>query len=67
MRVVVEQSVDVALLLCRRALFLEKGQVRYQGPTADLLDHHEIVRAVFLGGAAAAPPRPAARGGASRP
>jgi len=52
--VVVEQSVDVALLLCRRAVFLEKGQVRYQGPTAELLDHPEIVRAVFLGDSAGA-------------
>jgi len=48
--VVVEQSVNVALLLCHRALFLEKGQVRFRGPTAGLLDRPDILRAVFIGG-----------------
>jgi len=47
--VVVEQSINVALLLCERALFLEKGQVRFRGPTAGLLDRPEILRAVFIG------------------
>jgi ABC-type branched-subunit amino acid transport system ATPase component/ABC-type branched-subunit amino acid transport system permease subunit len=47
--VVVEQSVNVALLLCERAVFLEKGQVRFRGPTAGLLDRPEILRAVFIG------------------
>ena len=46
--VVVEQSINVALLLCERALFLE-GQVRFRGPTAGLLDRPEILRAVFIG------------------
>ena len=49
--VVVEQSVNVALLLCERAVFLEKGQVRFRGPTAGLLDRPDVLRAVFLGGA----------------
>jgi branched-chain amino acid transport system ATP-binding protein len=49
--VVVEQSVNVALLLCQRAVFLEKGQVRFRGPTAGLLDRPDILRAVFIGGA----------------
>ena len=53
--VVVEQSVNVALLLCHRALFLEKGQVRFRGPTAGLLERPDILRAVFIGGDAAAP------------
>jgi ABC-type branched-subunit amino acid transport system ATPase component/branched-subunit amino acid ABC-type transport system permease component len=48
--VVVEQSVNVALLLCHRALFLEKGQVRFRGPTAGLLERPDILRAVFIGG-----------------
>ncbi|HEY8526032.1 MAG TPA: ATP-binding cassette domain-containing protein [Acidimicrobiales bacterium] len=48
--VVVEQSVDVALLLCERAVFLEKGQVRFRGRTAGLLDRPDILRAVFIGG-----------------
>jgi ABC-type branched-subunit amino acid transport system ATPase component/ABC-type branched-subunit amino acid transport system permease subunit len=49
--VVVEQSVNVALLLCERAVFLEKGQVRFRGPTAGLLNRPDVLRAVFLGGA----------------
>ncbi|WP_019874713.1 ATP-binding cassette domain-containing protein [Sporichthya polymorpha] len=59
---VVEQSVNVALLLAERAVFLEKGRVRFAGPTAELLDRPDILRAVFLGAAAegaAAPPPPA--------
>src|SRR3712207_936575 len=51
--VVVEQSVNVAITLAQRAVFLEKGEVRFDGPTADLLDRPEILRAVFLEGAAA--------------
>ena len=53
--VVVEQSVNVALLLCHRAVFLEKGQVRFRGPTAGLLDRPDILRAVFIGGDEQAP------------
>jgi branched-chain amino acid transport system ATP-binding protein len=60
--VVVEQSVTVALQLAERALFMEKGQVRFTGPTADLLERPDILRAVFLGGAVnGAPARAAAR------
>lgn len=47
--VVVEQSVNVALLLCERAVFLEKGQVRFRGPTEGLLRRPDVLRAVFLG------------------
>jgi ABC-type branched-subunit amino acid transport system ATPase component/ABC-type branched-subunit amino acid transport system permease subunit len=54
--VVVEQSVNVALLLCHRAVFLEKGQVRFRGPTAGLLDRPDILRAVFIGAEATALP-----------
>ena len=50
--VLVEQSVNVAISLAERAVFLEKGEVRFQGPTADLLDRPDILRAVFLQGAA---------------
>ena len=32
--VVVEQSVNVAITLAERAVFLEKGEVRFDGPTA---------------------------------
>ena len=47
--VLVEQSVNVALLLAERAVFLEKGQVRYRGRTSKLLERPDILRAVFLG------------------
>jgi ABC-type branched-subunit amino acid transport system ATPase component len=50
--VVVEQSLNIAAQLCDRAVFLEKGQVRFEGRTADLLERDDIARAVFLGGAA---------------
>lgn len=49
--VVVEQSLNIAAQLCERAIFLEKGQVRFEGPTAQLLEHDDIARAVFFGGA----------------
>ena len=52
--VIVEQSVNVAITLAQRAVFMEKGEVRFDGPTADLLDRPDILRAVFLKGAAAA-------------
>jgi ABC-type branched-subunit amino acid transport system ATPase component len=49
--VVVEQSVNVALSIADRAIFMEKGQVKFEGPAADLLERDDLVRAVFLGGA----------------
>ena len=49
--VVVEQSVNVALTLAERAYFMEKGQVRFSGPTADLLGRDDVLRSVFLAGA----------------
>jgi ABC-type branched-subunit amino acid transport system ATPase component/ABC-type branched-subunit amino acid transport system permease subunit len=53
--VIVEQSVNVALLLAERATFLEKGQVRFTGPAADLLDRPDLLRAVFIGGSKDSP------------
>jgi ABC-type branched-subunit amino acid transport system ATPase component/predicted MFS family arabinose efflux permease len=52
--VLVEQSVNVALRLADRAVFLEKGEVRFTGPTKDLLERGDILRAVYLQGAGAA-------------
>ena len=49
--VVVEQSVNVALTLADRAYFLEKGEVRFEGPAADLLERNDLLRSVFFGGA----------------
>ncbi|HVB93444.1 MAG TPA: ATP-binding cassette domain-containing protein [Acidimicrobiales bacterium] len=51
--VVVEQSVNVALELAQRAVFLEKGEVRFSGPTAELLERPDILRSVFIAGAGA--------------
>jgi len=47
--VLVEQSLNIAAQLCDRAVFLEKGEVRFEGRTADLLERDDIARAVFLG------------------
>ncbi len=49
--IVVEQSLNIAAQLCERAIFLEKGQVRFEGRTVDLLEQDDIARAVFFGGA----------------
>ena len=48
--VIVEQSVNVALTIADRAVFMEKGQVRFEGPAAELLERDDLVRAVFLSG-----------------
>jgi ABC-type branched-subunit amino acid transport system ATPase component len=47
--VIVEQSLDVALSIADRAVFLEKGQVRFEGRAEDLRGRDDLVRAVFLG------------------
>jgi branched-chain amino acid transport system ATP-binding protein len=49
--VIVEQSVNVALNLAERAVFMEKGQVRFEGKTSELLDRPDILRSVFIAGA----------------
>ena len=51
--IVVEQSLNIAAQLCERAVFLEKGEVRFEGRTADLLAEDDIARAVFFGGVVA--------------
>ena len=50
--VLVEQSVNIALKLAQRAVFMEKGEVRFSGPTKDLLHRPDVLRSVFLEGAA---------------
>jgi ABC-type branched-subunit amino acid transport system ATPase component len=54
--VVVEQSLDIALQVADRAYFLEHGEVRFEGSPQALRDRPDLVRAVFLGRAAEAPP-----------
>ncbi len=48
--ILVEQSINVALTLAERAFFMEKGEVRFSGPTAELLERGDILRSVFLEG-----------------
>ncbi|HEY8546652.1 MAG TPA: MFS transporter [Acidimicrobiales bacterium] len=52
--VVVEQSVNVALTMASEAYFMEKGEIRFHGPTEELLERPDVLRSVFLEGAAAA-------------
>lgn len=47
--VIVEQSLNVAVSLCDRAIFLEKGSVRFEGKPAELLERGDLARSVFLG------------------
>jgi ABC-type branched-subunit amino acid transport system ATPase component/sugar phosphate permease len=51
--VIVEQSVNVALAVADRAIYMERGQVKFAGPARELLDHEELLHAVFLSGAGA--------------
>ena len=47
--VLVEQSLNVSLSLAERAYFMERGTIRFEGDTAELLERKELVRAVFFG------------------
>jgi ABC-type branched-subunit amino acid transport system ATPase component/predicted MFS family arabinose efflux permease len=51
--VLVEQSVNIALNLVDHAYFMEKGEIRFDGASRDLLKRDDLLRAVFLEGAAA--------------
>jgi len=51
--VIVEQSINVALSLATHAYFMEKGQIRFDGRSSDLLARDDLLRAVFLTGAGA--------------
>ena len=48
--VLVEQSLNIASELCTRAVFMEKGLVRFEGRPSELLERDDLARAVFLGG-----------------
>jgi branched-chain amino acid transport system ATP-binding protein len=49
--VLVEQSVNVALTVAERAYFMERGTIRFDGPTAELLERPDLLRSVFLSAA----------------
>jgi branched-chain amino acid transport system ATP-binding protein len=52
--ILVEQSVNVALTTADKAFFMEKGAIRFHGLTAELLERPDLLRSIFLEGAAAA-------------
>ena len=45
----VEQSLNVALGLAHWAYFMEKGEVRFSGPTSELVERGDLARSVFFG------------------
>lgn len=47
--IIVEQSLNVALAVSDRAIFLEKGEVRFEGSAQELAERDDLARAVFLG------------------
>ena len=51
--ILVEQSVNIALTVAEHAYFMEKGQIRFDGSTSELLKRTDILRSVFLEGAQA--------------
>jgi ABC-type branched-subunit amino acid transport system ATPase component/predicted MFS family arabinose efflux permease len=51
--ILVEQSVNIALTVAERAVFMEKGEVKFSGRTEDLLAREDVLRAVFVKGSAA--------------
>ena len=56
--VIVEQSLNVALAVADRAIFMEKGEIRFDGPARELAERDDLARAVFLGGADPVTDRP---------
>jgi ABC-type branched-subunit amino acid transport system ATPase component/MFS family permease len=50
--VLVEQSVNIALSLVQHAYFMEKGEIRFDGSSSELLQRRDLLRSVFLGGVA---------------
>ena len=51
--ILVEQSVNVALTVAERAIFMEKGEVKFVGDTRELLERPDILRAVYVKGTGA--------------
>jgi ABC-type branched-subunit amino acid transport system ATPase component len=47
---IVEQHATLAMEACERVVFMEKGQVRFTGPAAELRGRDDLLRSVFLGG-----------------
>jgi ABC-type branched-subunit amino acid transport system ATPase component len=51
--VLVDQHVDLALSIANRAYFLERGEIRFSGPSKKLRGRDDLFRSVFLAGARA--------------
>lgn len=49
--VLVEQSVNIALSLVEHVYFMEKGEIRFDGRAAELVQRTDLLRSVFLEGA----------------
>jgi len=47
--IIVEQSLNIALSISDRAVFMEKGEIKFEGPARELAERDDLVRAVFLG------------------
>jgi ABC-type branched-subunit amino acid transport system ATPase component len=47
--IIVEQSLNVALAISDRAIFLEKGEVKFEGNAQELMERDDLARAVFFG------------------
>jgi ABC-type branched-subunit amino acid transport system ATPase component len=47
--IIVEQSMNIALSLADRAIYLEKGKVQFEGVASELAERDDLVKAVFLG------------------
>jgi ABC-type branched-subunit amino acid transport system ATPase component/sugar phosphate permease len=50
--ILVEQSINRAVRLADRCFFIERGEIRFDGPTTELLARDDLLRPVFLGTAA---------------
>ena len=46
--ILVEQSANLALKITDHAYFLEKGQIRFDGSSQELLERDDLLRSVFL-------------------
>ena len=46
----VDQHVDLALEIASRAYFLERGEIRFTGPSQSLHGRDDLLRSVFLRG-----------------
>ena len=46
--VIVDQHVDLALDVATRAYFIERGEIRFSGPSEDLRGRDDLLRSVFL-------------------